>query len=232
MIGLSWIRRFIPQWSMEENENNLAKLFAALSKFQGEIKPALKGKQGYGYKYADIAAVLEAAQEPLAKHGLCVTHLTQMRVYGENNEHQYMTLQTILGHVSGGHLMAEYLLEPVKKDPQGYGSAVTYARRYSFMAVTGLPVADDDGAYASGKPAPKAPAGKDVKAPKEHITESEKNEAQSFLFKNADMCNKYLRSIKWIKAKENWNALTLEQLEQIGEGLDSFEKKVKEHGAS
>ena len=46
------------------------------------------------------------------------------------------------------------------------------------------------------------------------------------------MCNKYLRSIKWIKAKENWNALTLEQLEQIGEGLDSFEKKVKEHGAS
>lgn len=213
---------------MDENKNNLAKLFAALSKFQGEIKPALKGKQGYGYKYADIAAVLEAAQEPLARHGLCVTHLTQVRTHGENNEHQYMTLQTILGHESGAHLMSDYLLEPVKKDPQGYGSAVTYARRYSFMAVTGLPVADDDGAYASGKPAPKAPAGKDVK----DVKASEKSLAQAFLFGNADLCNKYLRSLKWIKAKENWNALTEEQLEQIAGGLDSFEKKAKEHGAS
>lgn len=213
---------------MDENENNLAKLFAALSKFQGEIKPALKGKQGYGYKYADIAAVLDAAQEPLAKHGLCVTHLTKVRAYGENGEHQYMTLQTILGHESGAHMMADYLLEPVKKDPQGYGSAVTYARRYSFMAITGLPVADDDGAYASGKPAPKAPAGNDVKEAKAR----EKSDAQHFLFTNTDRCNKYLRSLKWIKSKETWSALSDEQLEQIAGGLDSFVKKVKEHGAS
>lgn len=229
---------------MEENKNNLAKLFAALSKFQGEIKPARKGKQGYGYKYADIAAVLEAAQEPLARHGLCVTHLTQVRAHGENNEHQYMTLQTILGHESGAHLMSDYLLEPVKKDPQGYGSALTYARRYSFMAVTGLPVADDDGAYASGKPAPKAPAGKDVKDVKASEesqkkypqlragTSLRKSLAQAFLFGNADLCNKYLRSLKWIKAKENWNALTEGQLGQIAGGLDSFEKKAKEYGAS
>ena len=57
------------------NEGNLGELFAALSKFQGVIEPAIKAKTGYGYKYADIESVIKAAQKPLVDNGLCVTHL-------------------------------------------------------------------------------------------------------------------------------------------------------------
>ena len=50
------------------------------------------------------------------------------------------------------------MLKPTKADPQGMGSAVTYARRYSYMAIIGLAAEDDDGNAASrqGAKAPQA----------------------------------------------------------------------------
>ena len=126
-----------PPQDITWRSDDITKLLAALSRFQGEVKAAIKGKEGYGYKYADIAAVIATAQEPLAKNGLCVTHIT-VQVQGRT------CLRTILGHESGQWILGDYPLLPVKNDPQAIGSAVTYARRYSFMAVLGLPVADDD----------------------------------------------------------------------------------------
>jgi len=41
-----------------------------------------------------------------------------------------------------------------KQDPQGYGSALTYARRYSLMAACGIAPEDDDGNAATRKAVP------------------------------------------------------------------------------
>jgi hypothetical protein len=66
-----------------------------------------------------------------------------------------VTVETVFVHESGEMLECGKLHVPASKnDPQGYGSALTYARRYSLMAACGIAPEDDDG-NAGSKPAPK-----------------------------------------------------------------------------
>ena len=229
-----------------EDKDKAALLFAALSKFQGEVKPALKAKAGYGYKYADIAAVLEAAKGPLADNGLCVNHTTETRYPkkvcevplhhtepdSEKESWRKVTeeteptviLHTVLGHVDGGSMVSAYPILPVKKDPQGYGSAMTYARRYCFMAITGLPVADDDGATASATAA--APPQEEENG----LGRNPYKDCQKFMAENAEASNVYLRAINWIRPKDTWVTLGPDQKRQIADGLEMFKVKVLQHG--
>ena len=121
-----------------------AELFAALSAFQGDIESVAKSKSNLFFKskYADLAACWDMIRKPLAKHGLTVT---QLPIGREGN------LITILGHKSGAYLQFGHALTPVKDDPQGHGSSITYNRRYCLTAVLGLAQDDDDGNAASAK---------------------------------------------------------------------------------
>jgi hypothetical protein len=89
---------------------------------------------------------------PLTKNGLCVTQVPTMFA-GER------VLVSILMHSSGQWIRSAYPILPVKNDPQGVGSAIAYARRYSLGALVGVCPSedeDDDGNAASSKAAPKA----------------------------------------------------------------------------
>lgn len=94
-------------------------------------------------KYADLGAVLDAVEPALQKHGLMIVQPTLVT---EDGRHR---VQTILFHVSGQWMASEWELHPVKADPQGEGSALTYGRRYGVMALLGLAPEDDDGNDAS-----------------------------------------------------------------------------------
>lgn len=127
----------------------IGKLTEALSKAQGAFDHAKKSvsNEFFKSKYADLAGVIDAAREPLSKNGLAVIQIPKT-VDGN------VTLITMLSHSSGEWIQGEYPLKPVKADPQGYGSAFTYARRYCYSAITGIAQDDDDGNAASqGKPA-------------------------------------------------------------------------------
>ncbi len=131
--------------------DSIAALAVALSKAQGEMTTAKKDADNpyFKSKYADLASVWEACRAPLAKYGLSVC---QMPEYVDG----YVFVQTILMHASGEWISSELRLKPVKDDPQGMGSAITYARRYALSAAVGIAPEDDDGNQASGKPS-KAP---------------------------------------------------------------------------
>lgn len=118
-------------------------LFAALVKVQSELKGAKKDSENPFFKssYADLESCWSAAREPLAKNGLCVIQTTGI----ENNE---PGLYTTLGHVSGQWMRGFLPLNMKAKDPQGQGSAITYARRYAFAAIIGIIQVDDDGESA------------------------------------------------------------------------------------
>lgn len=129
-------------------EDNKSDLYAALSAAQAEMGHAVaKDRTNPHFKsaYATLGAVLEVAMPVLSKHGFALLQYRE----GDN-------LITELGHKSGQCVRTSYPLEPVKKDPQGWGSAMTYARRYQAMALLGLAPEDDDGNEASQRPgAPK-----------------------------------------------------------------------------
>lgn len=136
---------------MIETTEHLNELLAALSKAQGQIRPALKDRENphLRSKYADLGSVWEACREVLAEHGLSVQ---QWPISPEGAPG--ITLLTILGHSSGQYIRAAYTMPVGKGDAQGYGSALTYARRYALSAVIGIVADDDDDGHAASAPKP------------------------------------------------------------------------------
>jgi len=132
---------------------------AALVKAQAEYGPALKSSQNphYKSKYADLASCVEAVVGALNKHGIAF----MQRVLPCDSG---VAVETVFIHTSGETLSSGVLHVPVQKnDAQGYGSALTYARRYSLMSACGIAPEDDDGNAATAK----APQGEVKQAPKQ-----------------------------------------------------------------
>lgn len=118
-------------------------LHSAMAAAFGEIEGATKSVTGQvgqqKYKYADIASVIGAIKPALIKHGLFFTQHPHPSEDG-------VTVETILHHSSGESFSLGSLFVPAnKRDAQGFGSALTYARRYGLVTAFGVPVEDDDG---------------------------------------------------------------------------------------
>lgn len=121
-------------------------IFTALLQAQKAFKPALKQSTNphFRSKYADLSAVVEAVIDGLNDNGI---YLLQRTLESESG----VAVETVFIHESGEQLSAGILRVPApKQDPQGYGSALTYARRYSLMAACGIAPEDDDANAASG----------------------------------------------------------------------------------
>jgi len=122
---------------------------AALVKAQKEFGPALKTSSNphYRTKYADLGTCIEAVIDALNNNGIYLMQLTEDHPDG-------IKIQTVFIHESGEQLSAGWLFVPAAKaDPQGFGSALTYARRYSLMAACSIAPEDDD-ANSAKPPAP------------------------------------------------------------------------------
>jgi len=126
-----------------EHINELA---AALAKAQRTLKAAIKDSTNphFRSRYADLASIWSAWQEAGPAHGLAITQTTAVRDGA-------ILLITQMSHASGQFIRGEYPLNPIKNDPQGLGSAMTYARRYSLAAMAGVCPDDDDGENAMGR---------------------------------------------------------------------------------
>ena len=118
---------------------------AALVKAQKAFGPALKTSSNPHFKsrYADLAACVEAVIDALNANGIALIQKQHPHEGG-------VAVETIFVHESGESLSTGTLTVPAaKQDPQGYGSALTYARRYSLMAACGIAPEDDDGNAAT-----------------------------------------------------------------------------------
>lgn len=120
---------------------------SAFVKAQKAFGPALKTNTNphFKSKYADLSACVEAVIDALNNEGIALLQQTHEDATG-------VTVETMFLHESGESLTSGKLHVPAsKQDPQGYGSALTYARRYSLMAACGIAPEDDDGNAASRK---------------------------------------------------------------------------------
>jgi hypothetical protein len=125
-------------------------IFTALVKAQAGFAPALKTSSNPHFKsrYADLAAVVEAVIDSLNANGIFMTQKTLDCESG-------VKVETIFIHQSGESMSMGVIGVPVQKnDAQGYGSALTYARRYGLMAACGVAPEDDEGNAATAN-APK-----------------------------------------------------------------------------
>jgi hypothetical protein len=121
--------------------NSLAKAQAAMSAAKKDsINPHFKSR------YADLASIWDACRDSLTKNGLAVVQLP-----GKDEAGYYV--ETVLTHASGEFIADKLHIVPTKDDPQGLGSAITYARKYGLSAIAGVAPddSDDDGEAAMGR---------------------------------------------------------------------------------
>lgn len=119
-----------------QQSNTIAELAKALVLFHVKVDTIKKDAKNPFFKstYASLPNILEGINEPLIESGLSVAQFPS----GENG------LTSILLHESGEFISAEYQMRPVKDDPQGRGSCITYQRRYALASILGLNIDEDD----------------------------------------------------------------------------------------
>lgn len=122
------------------SSDSISALMPALIKAQSAFAPAVKAKVNphFKSKYVPLDAVIDAIAQPLRDNGIAIVQQTDI-------EDARTVLITRLVHESGEWIAGKYPVHPVKADPQGEGSALTYARRYALMALAGIAPEDDDG---------------------------------------------------------------------------------------
>ena len=128
---------------MKKSES-IKEIATALSKAQAEMSGAKKSSKNPFFKssYANLEEVIHCVKEPFANNGLSYM---QFPIASDG----FAGVETIIMHSSGEWISGELLLKCAKNDPQGMGSAITYARRYGLQSAAGLPSEDDDGNYAT-----------------------------------------------------------------------------------
>jgi len=135
---------------MNKSES-IASLAKALAQAQPLVEGALKDKVNPAFrsKYADLGAVMDAIKPAIAAHGLSFVQVSHDIEHGAK-------VETVILHESGEWISCGAVSVPAgKHDAHGFGSALTYARRYSLSAAFGVAPEDDDG-NAATKTAPKA----------------------------------------------------------------------------
>lgn len=141
--------------------SELAKALLAFQKDAPEIQRDALNPH-FGNRFPSLEGLMGKVLPTANKCGLVVT---QFPTTVENGGGPKPALRTRITHADTGEFLEDVmLLMPGKEDPQGQGSAITYARRYSLMAALGLVADEDDDGNAatrSGAVAPGNPAAPD-----------------------------------------------------------------------
>ena len=175
----------------------IAALAAALAKAQGQMKAAAKDSKNphFGSKYADFASIVDAIRGPLSANGLAF-------IQRVSTTDGVATVTTRLMHSSGEWIQDKCSFPVAQKTPQGYGSAITYAKRYALSALVGVAAdEDDDGNAASGRQEPQ-------RAPKTEKREARADEAPA---KTADDAHKKLRAARLRKVWERAQYMNMDK---------------------
>ena len=143
----------IPILSQSMSSDSISSLAKAMIKAQASIVPASRDRLNPFTRsmYASLGSVVDSCRQALLNAGIWVTQYPVPVDGGESGS--VIALATKLVHADSGEWQASLLVMPVvKNDPQGFGSALTYARRYGLSAMVGIVTEDDDANEACQQP--------------------------------------------------------------------------------
>lgn len=158
---------------MEMQSEKIGAIAAALAKAQGEFASPEKGEKGNYGKYASLADIRKSVQPALSANGLAFVQI------GDGNG----SLITKLIHGESGEWIASSVpvFEGRGGGAQGYGSGLTYARRYGLAGITGVVADDDDdGQAASGDGARRADPKRNPRPGDRPATDADKPDPDAF----------------------------------------------------
>lgn len=206
--------------------NSITNLAAALVKAQAKMDGALKDSANpfFKSKYADLSSVVSAIKPVAAEFGLGYIQVS-------HNVDNHAAIETVIVHESGESFSCGIVSVPVAKvDAQGFGSAMTYARRYSLSAAFGVCPEDDDG-NAAAKAPPKAASPVRPNSAGEDFWNNADGEEKEFLHTYLSELRDLLNAETPAKAALKFYSLTdMEEQSAIWSQLGSKERAaIKQH---
>ena len=188
-----------------EQLNELAKALAAA---QGEMhNPAFDAKNPhFKSAYASLASVRNTVLPVLSKHGLSVVQMPC-------NVGELPAVTTVLMHSSGQYVEETFSLPADRQNAHGYGSALTYLRRYSLQAVAGVVGDEDD----------------DGNAAVASVNESEGKKAAKAIAANKVTPTAGAMDELTKEEQETLHALSRQVIEKLAEGNDWGAYEMLEH---
>ena len=204
------------------------KVSAAMVAAQKAFGPALKTSTNPHYKsrYADLSACVEAVIGGLNENGIALIQLNH-----ECNDG--VIVETLFLHESGESISAGKLHVPAQQqNPQGYGSALTYARRYGLMSACGIAPEDDDGNAASVKDKKKAtpePLKVDQPPPPtvEQATDTQRKELFAKAMARWDSRTKSKDFADWLLKADNCSAFTSKYITECIKNFDTLAEQFE-----
>ena len=194
-----------------KRSESIVKLSVALVKFNLEVEAITKDSLNphFKNKFASLDTLILNTKPILAKNGLTVMQ------FPVNNENGSVGIETILIHESGEFIQADtFYLKPVKQDPQGCGSAITYARRYSYQAILNLNMENDDDGNACSL------------APESHgLSEAQVKRLYAIANKKGFAIDKVKKSIMAKYNKAKIEALTKKEYDEFIDNLEKLQDK-------
>ena len=136
-----------------EEQKKISEIASAFVAAQKEFAPALKTSTNphFKSKYVDLAGCVEAVIDALNNNGFALIQKTHDCENG-------VKVETMFMHETGDQISGGIIHVPAdRQNAQGYGSALTYARRYGLMASCGIAPEDDDGNAATKSMADRLP---------------------------------------------------------------------------
>jgi len=204
------------------------KLIGALIKAQSEMTFASKTGTNPHFKsgYAPLETVIDAVKNPLNDNGIFYLQKVYLAEGGQCVETEF--------HGHGGVVKAGRVYVPAdKQTPQGYGSALTYAKRYSLITACGLPSEDDDGnsAESNYKAKPKAkPKAEPKVEPKEEPKNVDDDKSEAWAVAKINAMLTIAKGLKDEDAIRSMYKANMEDITYIKEHYreqhDSLQKKI------
>ena len=203
-----------------QQEISMKEIYGALAKAQKNFEAARKTANNphFKSKYAGLDACMDAVRDACNDQGIFVTQTIESVEAG-------VLIETVFAHSSGAVYAGGKLFMPAQKhDAQGYGSAITYGRRYSLLAACGVAPEDDDGNAASEKKIVHAPTGTPLVAPERMSIIADVADAVKQHFASEDIVGAY---------KEASGLQDPEERTQLWKMLDSkIRSALKKHADS
>jgi len=203
-----------------KKSESIAALAKALASFQAEVNDPKKDSDNpfFKSKYVALNDLTAAVRPTLAKHGLSYMQFP-------TGDGAMVSMVTLLLHESGEWIESDpFAMKPVKADPQGMGSVMTYARRYSLQSVLGVAWEEDDDGNASSFP--RNGAGK----PQNGAGTSKQSQRDSYpadVKKGSENAELKDRAVKKVMAIQKENGISNEQVKAVISwkfGKESFTK--------
>lgn len=211
---------------MQTSENTdaiVSSLIAVQSQLDNPERDATASGGKFEYDYTTLDNLVDLVEPVLNESGIFMSQTNDL------NDGKAVLVTTLM-HTSGQFIRSETLMMIPERDPQEFGSAMTYARRYALSSILGLASETDDDANRTSSSGSSSSSSSDSSKDWEAdpITDGQKNE----IFRAAGDLGDKDEIVEYYKSQYSVDSLSDLRKGDASSIIEHLHSKIDEDGDS